>query len=119
MMRLSLYFFLWMLSIAIAIFAGQNTYLVNLKFFSFESVKLPLGVVLVFSAGLGAIFVNFWQGSISFDTPTMPKFSGFVDQNSPSKNQFTTKTSDVKKDIPRKTKKPKDDFGEDWDEDWG
>jgi hypothetical protein len=49
----------------------------------------------------------------------MPKFSGFAEQNPPSKNQFTTKTSDVKKDIPRKIKKSKDDFDEDWDEDWG
>ncbi len=119
MIRLSLYIFLWMLSVAIAIFAGQNTYLVNLKFFSFESIKLPLGLVLVFSAGLGAIFVNFWQNSISFDMPTMPKFSGFTEQNPPSKNQSATKTSDVKKDIPRKNKKLNDDFGEDWDEDWG
>lgn len=122
MIRLSLYIFLWLGSMAIAIFATQNTILVNLRFFAFESIKLPLGLVLIFCAGCGATLINIWQTSISFELPIVPKFSVFPDKNNPSKRQTVAKTTAVKKDISkasRTTKKLKDDFDDDWDEDWG
>ncbi len=119
MIRLSLYIFLWFASIAIAIFATQNTYLVNLRFFTLESIKLPIGLLLIFSAGCGAACINLWQTSMSFELPTVPKFSVFLSQNNPSKRQTTAQTARVKKDVSRTTKKIKDDFDEDWDEDWG
>ena len=117
MIRLSLYIFLWVVSMAIAIFATQNTYLINLRFFTFESIKLPLGLVLIFSAGCGATCINFWKTSISFELPTVPKFSVFPTKNNPLKSPVANKTSVAKKDI-SKTKKVKDDFDEDWDNDW-
>ncbi len=122
MIRLSLYIFLWIGSMAIAIFATQNTFLVNLRFFAFESIKLPLGLVLIFCAGCGATSISIWQTSISFELPTVPKFSVFSNQNKPSKPQTGAKTATSKKDISktsRTTKQIKDDFDDDWDEDWG
>ena len=122
MIRLSLYIFLWVGSIAIAIFATQNTFLVNLRFFTFESIKLPLGLVLIFCAGCGATCINIWQTSISFELPTVPKFSVFSSEPNSSKPQTVAKTGTSKKDVSktsRTTKKLKDDFDDDWDEDWG
>ena len=121
MIRLSLYIFLWIGSMAIAIFATQNTFLVNLHFFTFESIKLPLGLVLIFCAGCGATCINVWQTSISFELPTVPKFSVFSSEPNSSKPQTVAKTGTSKKDVSktsRTTKKVKDDFDDDWDEDW-
>jgi hypothetical protein len=119
MIRLSLYIFLWLASMAIAIFATQNTNLVNLRLFSFESIKLPLGLLLIFCAGCGATCITLWQTSIGFELPTVPKFSVFSAENNPLKRQTVAQTATVKKDISRKTNNIKDDFDEDWDEDWG
>ncbi len=119
MIRLALYLFIWIGAMAIAIFATQNTALVSLKFFAFESIKLPLGLVLVFCAGLGAVFASIWQTSVSVNFPTSLKFSGFNPKNSPLKGQVKAKTTEAKKDISRTSKKIRDDFDEDWDDDWG
>jgi hypothetical protein len=122
MIRLALYIFLWIGSMAIAIFATQNTFLVNIHFFAFESIKLPLGLVLIFCAGCGAICINIWQTSISFELPTVPKFSVFPNKNNPSKPQTVAKTATATQNISktsRASKKNKDDFDDDWDEDWG
>lgn len=122
MTRVSLYLFLWIGSMAIAIFATQNTFLVNLRFFTFESIKLPLGLVLIFCAGCGATCINIWQTSISFELPTVPKFSVFPNKNNPSKRQTVAQTATSTKDISRNSrtdKKVKDDFDDDWDDDWG
>ncbi|PZO42340.1 MAG: hypothetical protein DCF19_07025 [Pseudanabaena frigida] len=119
MIRLSLYIFLWISSMAIAIFATQNTALVNLRLFAFESIKLPLGLLLIFCGGLGAVLTSLWQTSISFDLPTAPKFSGFSIKNSPSKNQSASRTSENKKDVSRTNKTVRDDFDDEWDDDWG
>ena len=122
MIRLSLYIFLWIGSIAIAIFATQNTVLVNLRFFAFESIKLPLGLVLIFCAGCGATCINIWQTSISFELPTVPKFSVFSNKNSPLEPQTVAQTATATQNISktsRTTKKVKDNFDDDWDEDWG
>ncbi len=40
---------------AIAILAIQNFTPVSLKFLAFESIQLPVGIVLAFSVGLGVI----------------------------------------------------------------
>ncbi|MBW4576839.1 MAG: LapA family protein [Aphanothece sp. CMT-3BRIN-NPC111] len=40
---------------AIAILSVQNATLVSLRLLSFESIQLPVGVVLAFSAGVGVI----------------------------------------------------------------
>jgi hypothetical protein len=121
MIRLSLYIFLWIGSIAIAIFATQNTFLVNLRFFAFESIKLPLGLILIFCAGCGATCTNIWQTSTSYELPTVPKLPIFSNGTNSSKPQTVAKTVTSKKDVAktsRTTKKLKDDFDDDWDEEW-
>ncbi|HAX85000.1 MAG TPA: DUF1049 domain-containing protein [Cyanobacteria bacterium UBA11370] len=40
---------------AIAILSVQNYTLVSLKFLGFESIELPVGIVLAFSVGVGVI----------------------------------------------------------------
>jgi uncharacterized integral membrane protein len=41
--------------VAIAIFSVQNAQPVSLKFLAFESIQIPVGLVLAFSAGVGII----------------------------------------------------------------
>lgn len=41
--------------VAIAIVSVQNATPVSLKFLTFESIKIPVGLVLAFSAGVGII----------------------------------------------------------------
>jgi uncharacterized integral membrane protein len=52
---------------AIAIFSIQNIQEVSLKFLNFESIKLPIGVLLAFCLGIGFILGSFlplmWQSS--------------------------------------------------------
>jgi uncharacterized integral membrane protein len=51
--------------IAIAIVSVQNAEPVALKFFSYQSIQIPFGLVLAFSAGFGiisiAILQPFWN----------------------------------------------------------
>ena len=42
--------------VAIAIFSIQNIQDVSLKFLTFESITLPIGVLLTFFVGVGMIF---------------------------------------------------------------
>ncbi len=119
MIRLSLYIFLWITSMAIAIFATQNTNLVNLRLFSFESIKLPLGLLLIFCAGFGATCITIGQTVIGFELPTVPKFSVFSAANNPPKRQTVAHPSTFKKNISRSNSNIKDDFDDDWDDDWG
>ncbi len=52
---------------AIALFSIQNIQGVSLKFLAWESIKLPIGVLLSFFLGLGivlsALFPLLWQSS--------------------------------------------------------
>lgn len=41
--------------IAIAIFSVQNATPVSLKMLGFESIQMPVGVVLAFSGGIGVV----------------------------------------------------------------
>jgi len=87
----SLILAIWVL--AIAIFSVQNATLVSLKFLGFESIQLPVGVVLAFCAGAGVV-----GGAIAF--PLLSQGQGdnersddefedddFEEDNQPSYNQ--------------------------------
>ncbi len=47
--------------VAIAIISVQNATPISLKFFTFESIQIPLGLVLAFSAGVGIIGIALLQ----------------------------------------------------------
>ncbi|MBW4644212.1 MAG: DUF1049 domain-containing protein [Goleter apudmare HA4340-LM2] len=47
--------------IAIAIISVQNARLISLKFFTLQSIQIPFGLVLAFSAGLGLVGVAVLQ----------------------------------------------------------
>lgn len=47
--------------VAIAILSVQNATPVSLKFLTFESIQLPVGLVLAFSAGAGIIGIALTQ----------------------------------------------------------
>ena len=50
---------------AIAIFSIQNIQLVSLQFFGYESIQLPVGILLAFCLSMGLILGSFlslfWQ----------------------------------------------------------
>jgi uncharacterized integral membrane protein len=115
MIRLSLYFFLWISAIAIAIFSSQNIYPIVVKFISFESIKLPLGLVLIFCAGLGATFMTFLMAfpSKSIQSTNFPiNFSTKTSVQKPQKVATPKNESTNKKSI------AKDDFDDDQNDDW-
>ncbi len=47
--------------VAIAILSVQNAEPVSLRFLTFQSIQLPVGLVLAFSAGLGIIGIALTQ----------------------------------------------------------
>jgi hypothetical protein len=47
--------------IAIAIISVQNATLISLKFLTLQSIQIPFGLVLAFSAGLGLVGVAVLQ----------------------------------------------------------
>ncbi|RCJ39703.1 DUF1049 domain-containing protein [Nostoc minutum NIES-26] len=47
--------------VAIAIISVQNATPVSLKFLTFQSVQIPAGLVLAFSAGIGLIGISILQ----------------------------------------------------------
>ncbi|MDX2098046.1 MAG: hypothetical protein SFW36_09750 [Leptolyngbyaceae cyanobacterium bins.59] len=49
--------------VAIAILSVQNATLVSLKFFTLQSIQIPVGVVLSFSIGVGILGAAIVQGA--------------------------------------------------------
>jgi uncharacterized integral membrane protein len=47
--------------IAIALISVQNATLVRLKFLSFQSIQIPVGLVLAFCVGLGLVGITVLQ----------------------------------------------------------
>ena len=126
MLRLLLYLSLWFGSMGLAIFSSQNIYLVTVKFIYLESIKLPLGLVLVFCAGLGAIamtlLMEFSRKSFQFSVPNIPQFNNSGTKTTFSKNstesQKTTSKIPFNNSSTNKKSNTKDDFESDWDDDW-
>lgn len=52
---------------AIALIAIQNATPVSLQFLNVQTIEIPLGLVMAFSASIGmiatAVILNFWQSS--------------------------------------------------------
>jgi uncharacterized integral membrane protein len=80
---ISLIMAIWI--IAIAIISVQNATPVSLKFLTFQSIKIPIGLVLAFSAGMGIIAVAILQplwgvaGSLSGNSRLEEDAEFFVD----------------------------------------
>jgi uncharacterized integral membrane protein len=55
--------------VAIAIISVQNATPVSLKFFTFQSIQIPIGLVLAFSAGVGIIGIALLQPLWGLSTP--------------------------------------------------
>jgi uncharacterized integral membrane protein len=134
MIQVLVYGLLWILLMGVAIFATQNTLFVTIKFLAFESINLPLGLVLVFSAGLGAIAATIWQNTqvAESESSTSKQKSDRSDSSSSyssyrASNASTERTSSPsnKSESPSTSSKNKpkdtqvDDFDEEWDDDWG
>jgi cytoskeletal protein RodZ len=133
MLRVLVYGLLWILLMGVAIFATQNTLLVTIKFLTFESINLPLGLVLVFSGGLGAIAATVWQNMSAneaeaiADSPNATKqpssYSAYrasrstEESSQSSKSAAPTSSSASTKNTAKNDKF--NDFDEEWDNDWG
>lgn len=122
MLRTLVYVLLWLLLMGVAIFATQNIFMVSLKFLAFQSINLPLGLVLVFSAGLGAILMTMLQTSRSEPLQANERLS------ESSSNPFRGSTSgayrasyvgsDPKTSTTRSKDNPKDKSDDFDDDDW-
>ena len=130
MIRVLVYGLLWILLMGVAIFATQNTLLIAIKFLTFESINLPLGLVLVFSAGLGAIAVTVWQNmQIAESEPSTTQqvsdrgnfssYSAYRASTSSDSSASTKSTSPSKSAKNNPKDSPYNDFDEEWDDDWG
>jgi uncharacterized integral membrane protein len=113
MIRIFTYFLLSLLLVGVSIFAIQNSQIVTLRLFNQESINLPLGVVLVFSAGLGTLVITVLQVSNR-------RAYSQVTNSSNSQNPSSYQTSKTATSRPRQTaKKEVADFDDDIDADWG
>lgn len=110
MIRILNYSLLLVLLLGVSIFATQNQQVYSLRFLNQTSIDLPLGLVLVFSAGLGAIATTICQVRMR-QTVNIPKTQASNSFNGYSgSSNFANSRSKVKKEIR--------DFDDDFDDDW-
>ena len=121
-MQLLLYLLLWIGSIGLAIFSNQNIYLVTVKLASLESIKLPLGLVLIFCVGLGAFLVTFLvafsKASLQSRVSSIPKTLNSSTKTAFQKTQTDTQKAISKNELIKKKQKISDDFDDERDENW-
>jgi uncharacterized integral membrane protein len=109
MIRTLIYFLLGFLLSGVSIFAVQNQQSISLKFLNLESINLPLGLVLVFSTALGAVFVTALQ--VSSLQGSRSQFSNTQVANPQvSKSRPKSVKSEIKDKI--------GDFDDEFDDDW-
>ncbi|WP_271251885.1 hypothetical protein [Pseudanabaena sp. Chao 1811] len=122
MMRLLLYLCLWIGSMGLAIFSSQNIYAVTVKLGAFESIKLPLGLVLIFCAGLGSVamtlLMGFTEKSIQFSFPSIPKFTKISSKKTQTESQKTSSNKRSANSFNKKKQESRDSFDDDWDDEW-
>ena len=109
MIRTLTYFLLGFLLSGVSIFAVQNQQSISLKFLNLESINLPLGLVLVFSAALGAIAITALQ--VSSLRGSRSQFS-----NTQVTNPQVSKSRS--KSVKTETKDKIGDFDDEFDDDW-
>lgn len=117
-MQLLLYLLLWIGSIGLAIFSNQNIYLITVKLASLESIKLPLGLVLISCVGLGAFLVAFSKASLQSRVSSIPKTLNSSTKTAFQKTQTDTQKAISKNEFIKKKQKISDDFDNEWDENW-
>ena len=109
MIRTFIYFLVGFLLSGVSVFAVQNQQLVSLKFLTLESISLPLGLVLVFSSGLGATVITALQVS-SFRGSRSESFKPQTSQPQTSKPRSKPTKTETKEKIA--------DFDDEFDDDW-
>ncbi|MDX2256225.1 MAG: hypothetical protein NW214_11970 [Pseudanabaenaceae cyanobacterium bins.39] len=122
MTRILLYCFLWISAMGLAIFSSQNINLVTIRLASFESIKVPIGLLLIFCAGLGAVATSILMNFISpISIPNSMPDSILRNINPfPSKRPAKSSSNEknIKADSNSTKKRYKSDFDDDWDDDW-
>ena len=116
MLRLIFYVLLWVASIGLAIFSSQNINLVTVKFLSFESIKVPIGLLLLFCVGLGANCINILMTSFKISTVATPSLSNASDSKIPKAQTNISKNNN--KDKSTNKNRSGGDFDEGWSDDW-
>lgn len=98
------YILLWILLMGVAIFATQNIALVTIVFLWFQSVPVPVGLVLISCAGLGGICFTLFQQLEWSEVD-------FIPQAKPADTTYRY--------TPPRSKPSQDDWEEPWQDDWG
>ncbi|AFY74858.1 Protein of unknown function (DUF1049) [Synechococcus sp. PCC 7502] len=118
------YFLLSILLLGVSIFATQNQQIITLKFLNLESINLPLGLVLIFSAGLGTIVTTILQLN---NRQANRQVANSIKNNSENSNSYqpsyqSNYKGNTQTRKPQTSKPPvKDkiaDFDDDFDDDW-
>jgi len=125
MLRLTLYILIWLGSMGLAIFSSQNINPVTIKFLSLESIKLPIGLVLIFCAGLGAValtlMMTFFTSvqSINNNSQFHKIFSSsFNSSTKPDKTQSNNPEKNTKNEIKNNKYQYKNNPNNNWDSKW-
>lgn len=125
MLRLTLYILIWFGSMGLAIFSSQNINPVTVKFLSLESIKVPVGMLLICCAGLGAVAMtlimtflksaqsinsNGQTSSVFNSAPNIPKPQSNYQQKNLN-NEFIPKKRQSKSGV-------NNTWDDDWSDDW-
>jgi len=134
MLRLTLYILIWVGSMGLAIFSNQNIIPISIKFLSSESIKIPLGLLLIACAGLGAVAIALMIASFTAE-PSSSQFGetfgkSFKNSTNTPKYQSNNLQKDFKstvspdkqeqKNISKNISKnsSKNTWDNDWSDDW-
>ncbi|MCS6959804.1 MAG: LapA family protein [Pseudanabaenaceae cyanobacterium SKYGB_i_bin29] len=86
----------------VAIFASQNLSPVSISFLWFQSIPLPLGLVLISCGGLGGVCLTVLQ-EMDWSLPQL---------------DFSPQRDTTYRYVPPRAQPPQDDWQEPWDDDW-
>ncbi len=129
MLRLTLYILIWFGSMGLAIFSSQNISPVTVKFLSLESIKVPIGLLLISCAGLGAVAITFVMTflkstqSINGNGTTSKIFNSQINNSTNSatntpKSQPNNPQKNPKNEVSPNKRQSKSDPNNTWDSKW-